>query len=344
MRSSRFYLITTLTLLALLGFLLFRTVSPFFISIAWAVILTIVFFPLYLLILRYVKKDYLASVITTFIIILFVVGPVTYFGVILIKEIKEISTFVTEERLNEFRNIIKRKEFSWLVDKVMDTFNLTEEELTTQILKNLDIFIRKIISNLSQSITNMVGIIFNFILTIFTVFFFLKDGPVYLKKVLNYLPFSEGELERLTRLIKDIIISTIYGGVLVAFIQASIGGITFYLLGISTPVIWASMIAIASFIPILGAFSVWGPIAGYLFLTGSVFKGVILTIVGGIGISTIDNILKPIIIGGRTKMPAIVIFFSVLGGIKEFGLIGLVAGPLIVALFVSLIEILRKIE
>jgi len=82
----------------------------------------------------------------------------------------------------------------------------------------------------------------------------------------------------------------------------------------------------------------------YLFIQGEVLKGVALAIVGTFGISLIDNILKPIIIGGRTKMPVLVIFFSVLGGIKLFGLIGLIMGPLVLALFVSVIEIFRSIE
>ncbi len=105
------------------------------------------------------------------------------------------------------------------------------------------------------------------------------------------------------------VISTVYGGVVVALIQGTIGGITFYLLGVKSPVLLGTSISIMSFLPFLGTFSVWGPIVVYLFIQDEIIKGFILLIVGAFGISMVDNILKPIIISGRTKMPTLVVFF-----------------------------------
>ena len=102
--------------------------------------------------------------------------------------------------------------------------------------------------------------------------------------------------------------------------------------------------AIMSFIPLLGTFSIWGPGSVFLLLSGSYVKGVGLFLFGVFVISIIDNILRPLIIGSRTKMPTILIFFSVLGGIKLFGMIGFVMGPLIMAAFISVFEIFRHIE
>jgi predicted PurR-regulated permease PerM len=108
--------------------------------------------------------------------------------------------------------------------------------------------------------------------------------------------------------------------------------------------LWGFAISVASFIPLLGCFAVWGPAVVILFVQGAVWKAIALAIVGTFVISLIDNFIRPIIIGGRTKMPILVIFFSVIGGIKFFGLIGLIMGPLVVALFVSVIEIFRNLE
>ncbi len=140
------------------------------------------------------------------------------------------------------------------------------------------------------------------------------------------------------------VVSTIYGGVVVALIQGLMGGFTFFFVGVPSPVIWGVAISIMSFIPMLGTFSIWGPAVVYLFLQDMFAQGMVLLMIGTFGISMVDNILKPIIIGGRTKMPTLLIFFSVLGGIKIFGLIGLVLGPLVVALFISVLEIFRNIE
>lgn len=344
MKANRFYLLTVIFLIILLGYLLFRIINPFLTSIIWAVVLTIIFFPLYSLFLKYLKRDYLSALLTVLIVIAFILGPFTYFGILLATELTYLSKFLTEERLMQLRDLMSRPEIASILNYLEKNFGITEEKITGEIITSIASVSKAILNNITQGITNILGFAINFILMIFALFFFLIGGPVYLKKILAYLPFSENEKRRLTTLVRDIIISTIYGGVVVALIQAMIGGISFWILGIPTPVIWGSAIAIASFIPLLGAFSVWGPAAAYLFLTGSILKGFILTAIGALGISTIDNVLKPIIIGSRTKMPTIVLFFSVLGGIKEFGLIGLIAGPLVVALFIALIEIFRKME
>lgn len=344
MKAGRFYFITVIFLCILLGYLLYRIINPFLISILWAVVLTIIFFPLYSLFVKYTKREYLAGLLTIIIAVIFILGPFTYFGILLGAELVQLSKLLTEERLSAVKEAFHSLKIRALFDFIKDNLGITEEELTSEVMKTVNSLSREILTDITHSLTNILGIAINFIMMLFALFFFLLKGPVYLGRLLEYLPFSEYEKKRLICLTKDIIISTVYGGIIVALVQALIGGISFWILGIPTPVIWGSAIAIASFIPILGAFSVWGPIALYLFITGEILKGFIMVAIGGFIISTIDNVLKPAIIGSRTKMPTIVLFFTVLGGIKEFGLIGLIGGPLIAGLFVAVIEILRKMD
>jgi len=344
MRNNRFYLFTLLFLLSLFGYLLFRIINPFITSIIWAMVMTIIFFPLYSFLLKYIKKEHIAATLTTLIVIFFILGPVTYFGILLATELSYLSRLLTEERLLEIKGVLTSPKVSALLFYLEKNFGITAEKLSSEVITNLSSLSKTILNNITAGLTNILGFAVNFIFMLFTLFFFFIGGPGYLRRLLEYLPFSEYEKKRLVCLVRDIVVTTIYGGVIVALIQALIGGLAFWILGIPTPVVWGSAIAIASFIPVLGAFSVWGPAALYLLLTGKILKGFILIGIGALGISTIDNILKPIIIGSRIKMPTIVLFFTVLGGIKEFGLIGLVAGPLVVAVFVALIEIFRKME
>ena len=102
--------------------------------------------------------------------------------------------------------------------------------------------------------------------------------------------------------------------------------------------------SVMSFVPLLGTFAIWGPTSIYLIIEHSFAQGIGLLLFGVFVISMVDNILKPLIIGSRTKMPTIVILFSVLGGIKLFGVIGLIMGPLITAVFISVFEIFRHTE
>jgi predicted PurR-regulated permease PerM len=188
------------------------------------------------------------------------------------------------------------------------------------------------------------GALVDFIIVIFTTFFLLKDGPSLLSKAKDYMPFSKEQKEKLAGQIKDMIVSTVYGGVIVAILQGLLGGIAYSFLNIEAPVMWGIAMSIMSFVPLVGTFAIWGPTAIYLAITGDYVHGIGLFLFGVFVISMVDNILKPLIIGSRTKMPTIIILFSVLGGIKFFGMIGLIMGPLITAVFISVIEIFRSIE
>jgi predicted PurR-regulated permease PerM len=213
-----------------------------------------------------------------------------------------------------------------------------------QLMDNIKKIGNILVENLSVRITNIISVAINFLFMIFTIFFLFKDGPGFLTKLKDYMPFNEEQKTRLATQMKDMIVSTVYGGVAVAVIQGFLGGIAFYVIGMDSPVLWGIAMSVMSFVPLLGTLAIWGPASIYLIIQGDYMHGIGLILFGTFVISMVDNILKPLIIGSRTKMPTIVIFFSVLGGIKAFGIIGLIMGPLIMAVFVSVFEIFRHIE
>ena len=133
--------------------------------------------------------------------------------------------------------------------------------------------------------------------------------------------------------------ATIYGGLLIALVQGLIGGIAFWILGIHSPVLWGTAMAFFSFIPVGGTALIWAPASIILFIKGEVVRGVILIIIGVFGIAMVDNLLRPYFISSRTKIHPLLLFFAVLGGIQAFGLVGLVVGPLVATLCLTLIEI-----
>lgn len=344
MTSNRFYFITLMLLLTLLGVLNYQLIQPFFSPIAWAVVLSIVFYPIYALIARFVKWKTPASLLTVIIIILIILGPFAYVSMQLFGELKGLASGVHIDQAGAVKGILGHPSVKPLADKILVLFNISEDQLDTRVTEYISGMGKDLLARFTEGMGNIAVVMLNFVLMIFSIFFLLKDGAGFLVRIRDYMPFSDDHKRRLETQVRDIIVSTIYGGVIVAIIQGIIGGIAFAFLGITAPVLWGFAISVASFIPFLGAFAVWGPVAGYLFFQGAVIKGITLTVVGVFGISLIDNILKPMIIGSRTKMHLLVIFFSVLGGIKLFGLIGLIMGPLVVAVFISLIEIFRNIE
>ncbi|BCB96499.1 AI-2E family transporter [Dissulfurispira thermophila] len=344
MAVNRFYFITLTFFVGVLGYLSYLILKPFLSPIAWAIVLSLVFYPVYAFLLRYIKLPAVASFITLGIILIIILGPFSYLSVLLVKELKHISDYMEGGRFETLQSALGHPVMKAMVDRITSLFNITEAEMDKAIIDGISNLGKDLIGRITKGMGDVVTVALNFIFMAFAIFFLLKDGTEFLKKIRDYMPFSEEQKDRLATQIRDIIISTVYGGVVVAIVQGLIAGLTFYILEIPSPVVWGMATSIASFIPLIGAFAIWGPATVYLFLHGAVLKGIALAIIGVFGISLIDNVLKPIIIGGRTKMPILAIFFSVLGGIKLFGLIGLVMGPLVLAIFVSVVEIFRNIE
>lgn len=341
---SRFYLFAVIALLLILGLLTYQILKPFLTPIAWAIVFSIIFYPVYVFTLKYTRWKSVAALLTLTIILVVILGPFSYLTYMLVSELKDLADYLGADKIEALESLLQHPSIKAVTDKILSVFNLTEDELNKTIIDNISKLGKEMVGRITKGTTNVVTISLDFIFMVFSIFFFLRDGPDFLSKTRDYMPFSEIQKDRLVKQVRDIIISTIYGGVAVSIIQGTIAGLAFFFLGISTPVVWGLATSIASFVPLLGASSIWVPAAGYLFLKGAILKGIILAIVGLFGISLIDNILKPIIIGGRTKMPILVIFFSVLGGIKLLGLIGLIMGPLVIALFISVIEIFRSVE
>lgn len=331
-----------LFLIAVLGYLAYQIISPFLTAVAWAMVFAIVFYPVYAYICRYVKFKSVASLITIVFILVIILGPISYLTSLLVHETQAFLASIDQEQIESLQNFYNGLRSSTLYQSMSSYMGELPSEKV--ILEGIKKAVRTVLSNLSLQITNVMAVIANFVFMFFTIFFFLKDGPGFLIKARDLIPFSEKHKDRLGTQLKDMIVSTVYGGATVALIQGLLGGFAYYVVGMEAPVMWGVAMAVMSFIPLLGTFSIWGPGSLFLLLNGSYAEGIGLFLFGFFVISMVDNILKPLIIGSRTKMPTILIFFSVLGGLKLFGMIGFVMGPLIMAAFISVFEIFRHIE
>jgi predicted PurR-regulated permease PerM len=342
--KDRFYLVVVLFLLGVLGYLTYIIMSPFLIAITWSIVLSIVFYPVYAFMVRHIRVRAVASAITILIMLVVIIGPFSYVTISLINELQVLASKISQNSLGSVGEIVQKLD-SWPFFEKVRSYPGLQDLLSEEVLAdNIRKAGRVLIENFSVRITNFLGAMIDFVIVIFTTFFLLKDAPALLSKAKDYMPFSIAQKEKLAGQIKDMIVSTVYGGVVVAILQGLLGGIAYSFIGIEAPVMWGIAMSIMSFVPLVGTFAIWGPTAVYMLVTGDYAHGVGLFLFGVFVISMVDNILKPLIIGSRTKMPTIIILFSVLGGIKFFGMIGLIMGPLITAIFISVIEIFRNIE
>jgi predicted PurR-regulated permease PerM len=177
---------------------------------------------------------------------------------------------------------------------------------------------------------------------LFALFFLLRDGETLGSQLRELLPLPERERDRLLTETRDMVIASVGAGLLVAAVQGAIGGLAFLVVGLAAPVIWGVVMALCSLIPLVGAALVWVPAVLMLLFSGEIGRAVTLTIFGVLGISMADNILRPLLLAGRTSASGLVVFLGILGGASAFGFIGLVIGPIILVTAGNLIRVFTR--
>jgi predicted PurR-regulated permease PerM len=227
----------------------------------------------------------------------------------------------------------------WILAKLSEYIDFSQTDPLPLILKNFKQISNFIFTQTTILLKGLSTFAIGFFFTLLSLYYFFKDGRHLFERLKEFVPLPSKERDLLIQRFKDMIYATIYGGILIAIIQGFLGGLSFWVLGLPSPIFWGTAMALLSFIPIGGTAFIWGPAGILLLIGGAILKGVILLGVGIFVISMVDNLLRPFFISSRTKIHPLLLFFAVLGGIQAFGLIGVVAGPLVATLFLALIEI-----
>ncbi|HWI84134.1 AI-2E family transporter, partial [Ramlibacter sp.] len=180
---------------------------------------------------------------------------------------------------------------------------------------------------------NTLDFVLSFFVMLYLLFFLLRDGRQLSREAARALPLEQEHTRRLLKQLATVVRATVKGNVVVALVQGTLGGLAFWVLGISGPLLWGALMALLSLLPAVGAAMVWGPVAIYLLSTGSIWSGIGLTLWGVLVIGLVDNVLRPILVGRDTRMPDYLVLIATLGGLTVFGLNGFVIGPVIAAMF-----------
>lgn len=337
--TSLFFLIT-----AIFFFLFYKIFVPFFAPICWAAVFAIIFYPLYEKILKRLKSKGWSSFIICMLIIILIIGPIAYLLATLASEAitgaSKINSLIKSGELKEYISI----DLPWLdsfKEKLQDYYDFSKLNLDAIAKQAVENITGLIISQSTWLITNMTRMVFYFILMIFSMYYFFKDGELVIDNVKRLIPLTAIQINVTFKQLREVIQATMYGGLVVAMIQGLLGGILFAIIGIPSAVFWGAIMAFLSIIPFVGAFVIYIPAGLILMLSGSFVKGLIVIIIGSIVISQIDNLLRPYLISGRTSLHPLLLFFAILGGIYLYGLLGIVLGPLIAAVFIILLKIIE---
>jgi predicted PurR-regulated permease PerM len=228
-----------------------------------------------------------------------------------------------------------------VLEEIEKRFNVEELKLEQVILTAVGTISRYIFDQVQQGAKNLTSIILSFIVMIFAMFFFFRDGKKLYEELKYLIPMTEEQKNRIFDRFYDILNAVILGIIATAAVQGFITGVIFWALGISFAVLGGVITFVFSLLPIGGSAFVWFPVGVYLLVSGEFLKGTVLLLLGGLVVSSVDNILKPLIIGGRVKLPTLFLFLSILGSVKAFGFSGIILGPVVLVVFLSFIEIYK---
>jgi predicted PurR-regulated permease PerM len=188
-----------------------------------------------------------------------------------------------------------------------------------------------------------IGIIVKSFFVIFTMYYLFRDGERIINALPNFLPLKKEQSEKIFERTRQVINASVYGVVFIAILQGVWGGLAFWVLGLPSPILWGAVIAFVCMIPVAGSFLVWLPASLYLLFTGHWTRATLLALWGLLVISSIDNFLRPKLIRGRTRLHELFVFFAVLGGLSVFGVLGIVLGPVVLAITLMLLDTYRHV-
>jgi len=198
---------------------------------------------------------------------------------------------------------------------------------------------RFLIGSVSSATGGTLNFLFMLGVMLYAMYFFLIDGAKLVDLLLYYLPLEDREERRLLEKFRSVTRATLKGTAVIGLLQGTLAGAAFAVVGISGPVFWGTIMVVLSVIPGVGTGLVWLPAAVILVAGGHVAKGIALAVFCGLVVGSVDNFLRPRLVGKDTKLPDLLIMLSTLGGIMMFGALGLILGPIMAALLVTVWEI-----
>ena len=324
-------------------YLCWKILEPFMDVLILGIALAIIFRPAHERFLRWTsQRQILSAAMSTGFTLLVIAVPFTFVSWVLAKELPgaiEITRNGIESMRGKWETLSQHD--GWM-KSLNQTLHLDAALAPGKLQETMTDVSGNILSTTISVVGGLVGFVVKFIFLLFVVFFLFRDGPMLGKKLIEALPLPrEQSLELATRT-EEVLSACVYGVLMVAAIQGAIGGITFWALGLPSPTTWAVVMTLLCTLPIVGAWLIWVPAAIGLALDEQYGKAIILALVGQFIISTIDGFLRPVLVGQKAKLHELVIFFSVLGGLKYFGLLGILMGPILMAISYSLLSALWK--
>ncbi|MFC1648956.1 AI-2E family transporter [Nanoarchaeota archaeon] len=322
-RITRYFFIGLFVLLAYFTFLM---VKPMLAYMAMAIILTYFTHPIYKKLHSKIKSKSLASGLMILIILLVIIIPTFFIVATLVDQVPVVTSSISkflEQRTTEDSALsaIGSEGFS-------DTLN--------ELLNRSGEFM---VSSATSFLGSLPGVTLGLFIMFFLMYYGFKEGEKIYKVTYKYIPLKEQHKKRMMKEVQNVSSAVLYGQVMTSIIQGALGGLGFLIFGIPNPVFWGFVMILLSFLPIIGTPIVWVPAGLYeIFIHQNYVAGIGILIFGTVVIINVDNLIRPKLISGKSDIHPAVVLIGVLGGLAVFGFAGMVLGPLIMALLISMVR------
>ncbi len=347
MKREQFISFFFIGVLAFIIYEVFNIFAPFFTAIFWAAILAFAFYPLYEKLRKlFPRRNNSIALLMTVAVFLAVVPPLIFIIINMTTQVIEFShwaySYVRDGKLEQLAEQVRGLPWFQNIQTHVFASQTVKDSLSSWFLGAT-----KTLGNLAAAqagtfTKNIFFVLLNVFFMSFLTFIFFKHGEKIYHFIYEIAPFEKETKKALFTQIHETFVAVIRGQLLTSVTQAAVAGMLFTALGVPIPLFFTFLIFLTSLIPILGAASVWFPIAVYLLIMQLYGKAIILFVVGFFGISLLDNIMKPAIIGEKTKLPYFLLFFGIMGGMKFYGLMGIFLAPVVLSIFFALIKIYRE--
>lgn len=337
--ARTFALVTTL----LLGLALYKIVQPFLGPLLWAVFIAFLLHPLHVRLTRRLRqRPQLSAALLTILTLLVVLGPITALSAAFAAQVGELLQIVQSTVADQTRNnVFDLANVPWVrrgVEWLDATFNVSLAQLRGWVAQGSRSVLQSLASVGGRVFMGAVGTVLGFVLMVFMLFFFIRDGEAMVTTTRELIPMSRKHRTKLFDHLATVTRALVYGTGLTALIQGTLVGIAFLIVGLPSALVFGVIAALAALLPFGGTALLWIPAAIVLAVQGRWGAALFMTIWGALLVSLVDNVVRPMLVAGRAPIGTLTVFIGVLGGIASFGAIGLFLGPVVLALIVALVR------
>ncbi|MBP1752320.1 MAG: rane protein, superfamily [Geobacteraceae bacterium] len=341
-----FFSLLTFSFLLFLFYVIYTMLQPFLVPLLWAIIIGVSTFPLYRRVLNSIhNRETLAASIITPIVVLLIVLPIVAMIFLLSKEAALLYNLFEASSASgrlSLESIQRHPFIESILERIAPVVPSLDIDLNSYFLPFMKKIASYLLSYSTEIIKNFFAVFLKIVLMVIALFFIYRDGERFFGEMMSIIPLRENDKNILVDTIKRVMSAVMYGIFMTCLLQGVLGGLGFMIFGLPSPILFGAMMAVAALIPVVGTSLIWLPGALYLIFQGEMLYGVLLIAWGVLIVSSIDNLIRPFFISGKAKLPILIIVLGVLGGLFSFGFIGIVTGPIILALFLDLFNIYKK--